>query len=98
MQLGLVPFFVGQFGIGYQSGGWQVNLFASYFSGARRAFFNNPGDSPRDFSPSFLNLDLAARIPLFRNLGLTLFLENLTDVRYEKANRIYQPGLTFRVG
>lgn len=98
LQLGLVPFSVGQFGIGYQSGGWQLNLFASYFSGARRAFFNNPGDSPRDFSPSFLNLDLAARIPLFRNLGLTLFLENLTDVRYEKANRIYQPGLTFRVG
>lgn len=98
LQLGLVPFSVGQLGIGYQSGGWQVNLFASYHSGARRAFFNNPGDSTTDFSPSFLNLDLAARIPLFRNLGLTVFLENLADVRYERANRIYHPGLTFRVG
>lgn len=98
LQLGLIPYSVGQLGIGYQSGGWQVNLFASYYSGARRAFFNNPGDSTRDFSPSFLNLDLGARIPLFGNLGLTVFIENLADVSYEKANRIYQPGLTYRIG
>lgn len=98
LQLGLVPYSVGQLGIGYQSGGWQVKLFASYYSGARRAFFNNPGDSITDFSPSFLNLDLGLRIPLFDNLGLTVYLENLADRTYEKANRIYQPGLTFRVG
>jgi len=98
LQLGLVPYSVGQLGIGYNSGGWQVNLFASYYSGARRAFFNNPGESTTDFSPSWLNLDLGARIPLTRNLGLTVFLENLADRTYEKANRIYQPGLTFCVG
>ncbi len=98
LQLGLVPFSVGQFGIGYQSGGWQVNLFASYYSGSRRAFFNNPNDSNTDFSPSWLSLDLGARIPITRGLGLTFFAENLTDKTYEKANRIYQPGLTFRVG
>ena len=98
LQLGLVPYSVGQLGIGYQSGGWQVNLFASYYSGARRAFFNNPGDSTTDFSPSFLNLDLGLRIPLFDNLGLTVYLENLADRTYEKANRIYQPGLSLRVG
>ncbi len=98
LQLGLVPYSVGQLGIGYNSGGWQVNLFASYYSGARRAFFNNPGESTTDFSPSWLNLDLGARIPITRNLGLTVFLENLADRTYEKANRIYQPGLTFRVG
>jgi vitamin B12 transporter len=98
LQLGLVPYSVGQLGIGYNSGGWQVNLFASYHSGARRAFFNNPGESTTDFSPSWLNLDLGARIPITTNLGLTIFLENLADRTYEKANRIYQPGLTFRVG
>jgi len=73
-------------------------LYGSYFGGARRAFFNNPGESTTDFSPSFLNLDLAARVPLYRNIGLTLYLENLADVQYEKSNRIYHPGLTFRVG
>lgn len=98
LQLAFVPYSVAQLGIGYQSGGWQVNLFASYFSGARRAFFNNPGDLNTDFSPSWLNLDLGARIPLFGNLGLTVFVENLADVSYEKSNRIYQPGRTYRVG
>lgn len=98
LQLGLVPYSVGQLGIGYQSGGWQVNLFTSYYSGSRRALFNNPNDSNTDFSPSWLSLDLRTRIPITRNLGLTLFLENLTDRAYEKANRIYQPGLTFRFG
>ena len=98
LQLGLVPYSVAQLGIGYESGGWQVNLFTSYYSGARRALFNNPGESSTDFSPSFLNLDLGARIPITENLGLTLYLENLADQRYEKANRIYQPGLTYRLG
>lgn len=98
LQLGLVPYSVGQLGIGYQSGGWQVNLFTSYYSGSRRALFNNPNDSNTDFSPAWLSLDLGGRIPITRNLGLTLFLENLTDKTYEKANRIYQPGLTFRFG
>ena len=98
LQLGLVPYSVGQIGLGYQSRGWEVNFFASYYSGARRAFFNNPGDSTTDFSPSWLSLDLGARIPITRNLGLTVYLENLADRAYEKANRIYQPGLTYRVG
>jgi vitamin B12 transporter len=98
LQLGLVPYSVAQLGFGYGSGDWQVNLYASYFGGARRAFFNNPGDSNTDFSPSFLNLDLAARVPVYKNIALTLYLENLADVQYEKANRIYHPGLTFRVG
>lgn len=98
LQLGLIPYSVGQIGLGYRSGRWEVNLFASYYSGARRAFFNNPGDSTTDFSPSWLSLDLGARIPITRNLGLTVYLENLADRAYEKANRIYQPGLTYRVG
>jgi len=98
LQLGLVPYSVGQIGLGYQSREWEVNLFASYYSGARRAFFNNPGDSTTDFSPSWLSLDLGARIPITRNLGLTVYLENLADRAYEKANRIYQPGLTYWIG
>jgi vitamin B12 transporter len=98
LQLGLIPYSVGRLGIGYASNGWEVNLFASYFSGARRALFLNSGDSNRDFSPSWLNLDLGLRVPLNRALGLTVFLENLADRAYEKSNRIYQPGLTYRVG
>ncbi|HEY9747854.1 MAG TPA: TonB-dependent receptor [Allocoleopsis sp.] len=98
LQLGLVPYSVGQLGIGYESGGWQVNLYANYFSGARRALFNTPGDTIEDFSPAWLRLDLGLRVPITRSLGLTAFLENLTDQTYERANRIYQPGLTVRVG
>ncbi|MBD1836094.1 TonB-dependent receptor [Cyanobacteria bacterium FACHB-472] len=98
LQLGLIPYSVGQLGVGYNSGGWQINLYASYYSGARRAFFNNAGENPRDFSPPYLNWDLSGRIPVSRNLGLIVYLENLADVSYEKANRIYQPGLTFRIG
>lgn len=98
LQLGLIPHSVGQLGVGYSSGGWQLNLFANYYSGARRAIFNNPGENPRDFSPSYVNLDMSGRIPIGRNLGLLVYLENLADVTYEKANRIYQPGLTFRLG
>nr|WP_225938774.1 TonB-dependent receptor [Kovacikia minuta] len=98
LQLSTVPFSVGQAGIGYDAGGWQVNLYATYSSGSRRALFTNPGDNPRDFSPSWLNLDLNARIPLFKNVAFLVYLENLADRTYEKANRIYQPGLTFRLG
>ncbi|MGB3203416.1 MAG: TonB-dependent receptor [Crinalium sp.] len=98
LQLGLIPFSVAQLGIGYERQGWQLNLLGSYYSGSRRAFFNNPGEQTTDFSPAYLNLDLTSRIPLTKNLGLNLYLENLADVTYEKANRIYQPGLTFRVG
>ncbi|HEY9711375.1 MAG TPA: hypothetical protein V6D48_24415, partial [Oculatellaceae cyanobacterium] len=71
---------------------------ASYNSGARRAFFTNPGESTTDFISSWLSLDLSARIPVTRNIGIVVYLENLADVPYEKANRIYEPGLTFRVG
>lgn len=98
LQLSTVPFSVAQIGFGYDWNGWQVNLYANYNSGSRRALFTAIGDNPRDFSPSWLNLDLNARIPILKNLGLLIYLENLADVRYEKVNRIYQPGLTFRVG
>ncbi len=98
LQLGLIPYSVAKAGIGYGSAGWEINLFATYNSGSRRAFFNNPEDTNTDFSPSFLNLDLSARVPLTRKLGLTIYLENLTDKTYERVNRIYQPGLTFRIG
>lgn len=98
LQLSMVPYSVGQIGIGYASAGWQVNLFASYNSGARRAFYTNPGESTTDFISSWLSLDLSARIPVTRNIGIVVYLENLADVPYEKANRIYEPGLTFRVG
>ncbi|NJP10628.1 MAG: TonB-dependent receptor [Leptolyngbyaceae cyanobacterium RU_5_1] len=98
LQLSTIPFSVAQIGIGYQNAGWQVNLYANYHSGSRRALFTDTGASTTDFSPSWLNLDLNARIPLFKNIGLLLYLENLADVSYEKVNRIYQPGLTFRLG
>lgn len=98
LQLSMVPFSVAQFGVGYDSNGWQVNLYANYFSGARRAFFTNPDESTIDFSPSWVRLDLGLRIPIIKGLGLVVFLENLGDRTYEKANRIYQPGLTFRIG
>jgi len=98
LQLGLLPFSVAKIGFGYSAEGWQANLFASYSSGARRSTFNNPGETIRDFSPGYFNLDFSGRVPLDKNLGLTVYLENLADVTYEKANRIYQPGLTIRVG
>lgn len=98
LQLGLVPYSVAQLGISYNHAGWQLNLFASYNSGSRRAFFNNPDDKNTDFSPSYLNLDLTGRIPITQNLGLNIYLENLTDRVYEKVNRIYHPGFTFRIG
>ncbi|NDJ16924.1 TonB-dependent receptor [Myxacorys almedinensis A] len=98
LQLSFVPYSVARLGIGYRSNGWEVNLYTSYFSGARRAFFLNPGDSNREFSSGWLNLDLGLRIPVSKQLGVTVFLENLADRSYEKSNRIYQPGLTYRIG
>ncbi len=98
LQLSTIPYSVGQFGIGYNSQGWQLNLYASYFSGARRALFAKPGVSTREFSPPWLSFDLSAQVPLFRNVSLLVYLENLGNRSYEKVNRIYQPGLTFRLG
>jgi outer membrane cobalamin receptor len=98
LQLSLIPYSVLSTGIGYQNAGWQANLYVTYNSGARRAFFNNPGQKSTDFAPSFVNLDLSGRIPLTSNLGLTVYLENLLGEQYERVNRIYSPGFTFRVG
>ncbi|WP_421654593.1 TonB-dependent receptor plug domain-containing protein [Leptothermofonsia sp. ETS-13] len=98
LQLSTIPYSVGQFGIGYNSQGWQLNLYANYFSGARRALFAESGVSTREFSPSWLSFDLSAQVPLFRNVSLLVYLENLGNRSYEKVNRIYQPGLTFRLG
>lgn len=98
LQLGLIPYSVVQTGIGYQNSGWQANLYLTYNSGARRAFFNRVGEQTTDFAPSFVNLDLSGRVPLTRNLGLTVYLENLLGEQYERVNRIYSPGFTFRVG
>ncbi|WYM00480.1 MAG: TonB-dependent receptor [Gloeotrichia echinulata CP02] len=100
LQLGLIPYSVLQTGIGYQKAGWQANLYATYNSGARRAAFANAnaGQKATDFAPSFFNLDFSGRIPLTTNLGLTVYLENLLGEQYERVNRIYSPGFTFRVG
>ncbi|WP_427157820.1 TonB-dependent receptor plug domain-containing protein [Aliinostoc sp. HNIBRCY26] len=98
LQLGLIPYSNLQAGIGYQKNGWQANLYANYNSGSRRALFNNPGDKNTDFSPSYVNFDLSGRIPLTQGLGLTFYLENLLGEQYERVNRIYSPGFTFRVG
>ncbi|TAE54252.1 MAG: TonB-dependent receptor [Nostocales cyanobacterium] len=100
LQLGLIPYSLLQTGIGYQKDGWQANLYLTYNSGSRRALFVNTaaGDKNTDFLPSFVNLDLGGRIPVSKNLGLTFYLENLLGEQYEKSNRIYSPGFTFRVG
>lgn len=98
LQLGLIPYSVLQTGVGYENAGWQANLYVTYNSGARRSIFANSGDKPTDFAPSFVNLDLTGRIPLTTNLGLTVYLENLLGEQYERVNRIYSPGFTFRVG
>ncbi|MCA6611604.1 MAG: TonB-dependent receptor [Pseudanabaena sp. M158S2SP1A06QC] len=100
LQLSTVPYSVGKLGVSYDSNGWQANLFFNYSSGSRRALFPNAaaGQTTTDFSPSYLSLDFNAKAPLSKNLALTLNLENLTDNSYEKTNRIYQPGLTYRVG
>ncbi|QSV73669.1 MAG: TonB-dependent receptor [Aphanizomenon flos-aquae KM1D3_PB] len=100
LQLGLIPYSSLQTGIGYQKDGWQGNLYATYNSGTRRSVFNNAGagEKSTDFAPSFFNLDLSGRIPVNKNLGLTFYLENLLGEQYERVNRIYSPGFTFRVG
>ncbi|BAZ10359.1 TonB-dependent receptor, plug [Calothrix sp. NIES-4071] len=98
LQLGLIPYSLLQAGVGYEKNGWQANLYATYNSGARRALFTNPGDRNTDFVPSYFNLDFSTRIPVTQNLGLTLYLENLLGEQYERVNRIYSPGLTFRIG
>ena len=98
LQLSTIPFSVAQIGIGYDWNGWQLNLYANYNSGSRRALFAETGVDTRSFSSSWLNLDLNARIPIVQNIALLVYLENLADVSYERVNRIYQPGLTFRVG
>jgi vitamin B12 transporter len=98
LQLSLVPYSVAQLGLGYANRGWEVNLSTNYNAGTRRAFFNNSGQTSTDFVPPFLNLDLGARIPVSENIGLNLYVENLADVQYEKVNRIYSPGRTYRIG
>jgi outer membrane cobalamin receptor len=98
LQLGLIPYSLLQTGIGYQNSGWQANLYVTYNSGARRSLFIRTGESPTDFAPSFLNLDFSGRIPISGNLGLRVYLENLLGEQYERVNRIYSPGFTFRVG
>lgn len=98
LQLSTIPFSVAQIGIGYDWNGWQLNLYANYNSGSRRALFTAVGEDSRSFSSSWLNLDLNARIPIVQNVAFLVYLENLADVSYERVNRIYQPGLTFRVG
>jgi outer membrane receptor protein involved in Fe transport len=98
LQLSFVPFSVAQIGVTYANKGWEANISTNYNSGTRRAFFDNPGQTSTDFIPSFLNLDLGGRIPLSENVGLNLYVENLADVQYEKVNRIYSPGRTFRAG
>ena len=100
LQLGLIPYSVAQSGISYRNSGWEGNLYLTYNSGMRRALFTNTaaGQTPTDFSPSFLNLDLSSKIPLTNNTAMTIYLENLLGEQYEKVNRIYSPGFTLRVG
>jgi vitamin B12 transporter len=98
LQLATIPYSVAKLGVSYASNGWQANLFFNYYSGSRRAIFAASGISSTDFSPSYLSLDLNSKIPLASNLALTINLENLTDRSYEKSNRIFQPGLTYRIG
>jgi vitamin B12 transporter len=98
LQLGLVPYSVAQAGIGYVNKGWELKLLANYNAGTRRALFTGTGQTRTDFVPAFLNLDISSRIPLSENTALNLYIENLADVQYERVNRIYSPGLTFRAG
>lgn len=98
LQLATVPYSVGKLGVSYASNGWQANLFFNYYSGSRRALFPGSGISTTEFSPPYLSLDFNSRISLASNLALTINLENLTDRSYEKTNRIFQPGLTYRIG
>ncbi|UFP93801.1 TonB-dependent receptor plug domain-containing protein [Gloeobacter morelensis] len=97
LQLGFVPYSVGQAGVGYDNGGWQANAQITYGSGSRRAFFNFDSTST-DFSPPWASLDLKARIPINPNLAITAYVENLLDIPYERVNRTYTPGLLYRIG
>ncbi len=96
-QLNQIPFSVAQFGLGYEHRGWQVNLLNNYYSGSRRSFFINPTDTADSYSPSWLNVDLNARVPLTPQVGMTFYVQNLFGGTYEKTNRIYEPSTTFRV-
>ena len=98
LQLSAIPFSVAQFGVGYDHLGWQVNLFSNYYSGSRRSVFATSTALTREFSPSWLNIDLNARVPLSKNFGLTAYIQNLFGGTYEKTNRIYEPATTFRIG
>jgi vitamin B12 transporter len=98
LQLSTLPYSVGKLGVGYRSNGWQASVYGNYYSGARRALFVNAGETARDFSEPWFSVDLSLRAPIAKQLGLTIFLENLFDKSYEKVNRIYQPGLTYRIG
>lgn len=98
LQLGLIPYSLLQTGIGYEKAGWQANLYVTYNSGSRRSVFAKAGDKSTDFIPSYVNLDLSGRVPLGQNLGIMIYLENLLDDQYERVNRIYSPGFTFRFG
>lgn len=98
LQLATVPYSVAKLGVNYNSNGYQANLFFNYYSGSRRAVFAATGVNPTEFSPAYLSLDFNAKVPLYKDLSLTLSLENLTDQSYEKTNRIFQPGLTYRIG
>ena len=96
-QLNQIPFSVAQFGVGYEHLGWQVNLLSNYYSGSRRSFFLTSSDTVESYSPSWLNVDLNARIPFTSQIGMTFYVQNLLGGTYEKTNRIYEPSATFRV-
>ena len=96
-QLSQIPFSVAQFGLGYDHRGWKVNLLNNYYSGSRRSLFLNSGDTADSYSPSWLNVDLNARVPLTPQVGMTFYVQNLFGGTYEKTNRIYEPSTTFRI-
>ncbi|MEI6428441.1 MAG: TonB-dependent receptor [Pseudanabaena sp. ELA607] len=98
LQLSTIPYAVARAGVTYEANGWQATLGLSYSSGARRAVNAAPGVSSLTYSPAWASLDFNFRVPVTRNLAITVALENLTDVSYEKVNRLYQPGLTYRLG
>lgn len=97
LQLSTLPFSIGQIGVSYSSAGWGLNLYASYNSGARRALFAQSGISSTEFTAPYLSLDVSARIPLWQGLTMLIYLENLADVPYERVNRTFSPGLTYRL-
>jgi vitamin B12 transporter len=98
LQFALIPYSVAQLGIGYEHEGWRVNLFANYSSGSRRALFAQTASLTTDFSPSYLTVDLRTNLPITETLSLTASLDNLADTAYEKVNRIFLPGLAYRIG